>query len=155
MLLCGSGNAQAEQPATTDELPADTVLILQRGACEHRCPVYNLIIFADGSVIFDGRAYVRRPGLTRTTIGRDVVRRLLDTAQSIGFFTLKDRYLPGGPDGCVPAASDAPTAVVTVSSQGRSQTVVHHHGCSGEASKSLAQFEAGIDAAVNSSRWVR
>jgi hypothetical protein len=143
------------QTLQTDELPADTLIVMQRGACEHRCAVYNVIIFADGSVIFDGRAYVRRAGMMRTNISRGAVRNLLDTARTIRFFDLKKRYTPGGADGCTSVRSDAPTAILSVSSAGRSNTVVHYHGCSGEDSTQLTQFEDKIDAAVNSGRWVK
>jgi hypothetical protein len=142
------------QTVKTDEQPADTLIVLERGACEHRCAVYNVIIFADGSAIFDGRHYVRRPGVVRTRISLEALGKLLDEAAALRFFDLKDRYAPGM-NGCDSMKSDAPSAVISISSGGKSKTVVHYHGCGGSESDRLIQFEASIDKAVNTVRWVK
>ena len=148
-------SAHAEPVLSTNELSRDTLIVLQRGACERRCAVYNVIVFADGSVIFDGRHYVRRPGLAKTTIRREAVRQLLDEAASLGFFELKPRYGYGDAVDCETMRSDAPTAVVSISSGGMAKTIVHNQGCAGPASDRLKQFEEKIDKAVNSTRWVK
>jgi hypothetical protein len=142
------------QTLKTNEQPADTLIVLERGACEHRCAVYNVIIFADGSAIFDGRHYVRRPDVVRTRISLDALGKLLDEAAALHFFDLKDRYAPGTV-GCDSAKPDAPTAIVSISSGGKSKTVVHHQGCSGSDSDRLLQFEVNIDRAVNTVSWVK
>jgi uncharacterized protein DUF6438 len=155
-LLAGSPvHAWGWQTVTSNELPADTLIVLQRGACEHRCAVYKVIIFADGSAIFDGRHYVRRPGVIRTSISLEALRELLDDAAALRFFDLKDRYAPGTANGCDSVKSDAPTAIVSISSDGKSKTVVHHHGCAGAESERLMQFEEKIDGAVKTARWVK
>lgn len=147
-------SARAEPAVSTNELPADTLIVLQRGACERRCAVYNIVVFADGSVILDGRHFVRRPGLTKTTIHREIVRQLLDDAAALGFFELKPRYGYDTAD-CDSIRSDSPAAVVTVSSGGMAKTIVHNQGCAGPASDRLRQFEDKIDKAVNSTRWMK
>ena len=156
-LLVGSVvQAWSSQTLKTNELAADTLIVLQRGACEHRCAVYKVIIFADGSVIFDGRHYVRRPGLVKASLSLESLRQLLDEAAVLRFFDLKDRY--GGDidaTGCDSVQSDAPSAIVSISSGGRSKTILHHHGCVGAESQHLKQFEETIDKAVNTAKWVR
>jgi len=147
-------SAHAQPALSTNELPAGTLIVLQRGACERRCAVYNIIVFADGSVILDGRHFVRRPGLTKTTIHRETVRQLLDEAAALGFFELKPRYGYDTAD-CEQIRSDAPAAVVSVSSGGIARTIVHNQGCAGPASDRLKQFEDKIDKAVNSARWMK
>jgi Domain of unknown function (DUF6438) len=131
------------------------LIVLQRGACEHRCAVYKVIIFADGSVIFDGRSYVRRTGVIRASIGLEAVRKLLDETAAIRFFDLRQRYAPGQPSGCDSSQSDAPTAIISVNSAGKSNTVIHYHGCAGADSNRLTQLEDEIDMAVNTGRWVK
>ena len=155
LLAGGASRVEGRQVLKTDELPADTLIALQRGACEHRCAVYKVIIFADGSVIFDGRSYVRRAAVIRANISLEAVRKVLNEAAAIRFFDLKRRYAPGEASGCDLVQSDAPTAIISVSSAGKSNTVVHYHGCAGADSNRLMQFEAEIDAAVNVSRWVK
>ena len=155
-LLIGSAVQTSSAPALkTNELPADTLIVLQRGACEHRCAVYKVIIFADGSVIFEGRSYVRRSGLVRSNISLEVVRQLLDEAAAMRFFDLKERFGDGSATGCDSSRSDAPTAIVSVGSAGTSKTVVHDLRCVGAESERLRQFEEKIDKAVNAARWIK
>jgi hypothetical protein len=155
LFVCSSVAGWGWQTVKTNEQPADTLIVLERGACEHRCAVYNVIIFADGSAIFDGRHYIRQPGVVRTRISLEALGKLLDEAAALRFFDLKDRYAPGSGNGCDSVKSDAPTAVVSISSGGKTKTVVHYHGCGGSESDRLMQFEASIDRAVNTVRWVK
>ncbi|WP_294534353.1 DUF6438 domain-containing protein [uncultured Rhodoblastus sp.] len=153
VVLGATGDGWAEQIVRTNELPADTLIVLQRGACERRCAVYNLIVFADGSAIFDGRGYVRRPGLAKTKISLEALRELLDKAAELNFFELKSRY--DQESGCDSANSDAPRAIITLSTGGKSNTIQHHLGCAGAESERLKKFEERIDDAVGSVNWVK
>jgi hypothetical protein len=149
-----SMSAGRGQTVKTDELPADTLIVLQRGACEHRCPVYKVAIFSDGSAIFDGRSYVRRAETVRTRLALDAIGKLLGEAKAAGFFDLADRYLPDAA-GCETPKSDAPTAILSISAGGKAKTIVHYRGCGGPDSARLTQLEDHIDLAVNSARWVK
>jgi hypothetical protein len=139
----------------SDELPPDTIIVLQRGACERRCAVYNVIIFADGSVIFDGRHYVRQVGVVKSSVTRETLAGLLHDANALHFFDLKDRYGYGSSAGCDSIRSDAPSAILTIASAGRSKTVLHHHGCVSTDADRLTAFEDKIDKAVNAVRWIK
>ncbi len=155
LLVCGAVQGSGWQMVKSNELPADTLIVLQRGACEHRCAVYKVIIFADGTAIFDGRHYVRQPTVIRTSIGLDSLGKLLEKAAVVRFFEMKERYAPDASNGCDSVKSDAPTAIVSVSSGSRSKTIVHYIGCAGRESEELSQFEEEIDRAVNTVRWVK
>ncbi len=60
----------------------DTLIVLQRGACEQRCAVYRLTIFADGTVIYEGRYFVHRSGLIKSGISPDVLNKLIGDLES-------------------------------------------------------------------------
>ena len=139
----------------SDELPPDTLIVLQRGACERRCAVYNVIIFSDGSVIFDGRHYVRQTGAVKSSITRDALAGLLHDASALHFFDLKERYGYGSNTGCDSMHPDAPTAILTIASAGRSKTVLHHHGCVNAEADRLTSLEDKIDKAVSAVRWIK
>ena len=143
------------QTVKTDELPPDTLIVLQRGACEHRCAVYNVIIFADGSVIFDGRHYVRQAGLVKSTITREALHQLLGEFTAAHFFDLKERYGYGTDEGCDSIKSDAPSAIVSITSGGKAKTVLHHHRCVAADSDLLKRLEDKIDQAVNTAKWIK
>ncbi len=153
LLLLASAAARPQQ-ARSDELPPDTLIVLERGACEHRCPVYRIVVFADGSALFDGRYFVRRAETIRTKVSLETLGKLIAAIQAAGFFEGKQRYAPGE-DGCPTPKSDAATVILSVSTAGKSKTVVHYHGCAGPEPERLARLEDQIDAAVNSARWVR
>jgi hypothetical protein len=155
ILIWSIGLAWGAQTLDSNALPADTLIFLHRGACEHRCPVYNIVIFSDGTAIFDGRSYVRRRDVIRTRIGLDATRSLIDEAKTLGFFDLKERYLPGVVTGCSATKPDAPTAIASVSVGGMAKTIIHYQGCEGTESKQLGKFEQDIDRAINSSSWTK
>ena len=136
-----------------DTIPADTVISLQRGNCEGGCPVYRVLIFADGDVIWQGRARVNRLGLIQSRIERDQVRALLQTFNAIDYFRLENIYGYRGA-GCVSSTADLPLVITSLSSGGRSRTITHHDGCVGDVSKTLSDIENSIDGAVNTTRWI-
>lgn len=152
-LLVVSGVCRA-QTVKSDALPQDTILVMQRGACEMRCAVYNIVVFADGSAIFDARHYVRRPGLFKTTIPREDLKRLLDQASGLGFFDLKEPLVREN-KACEAARSDAPTAILSISSNGKSNTLVHDRACGSALSKRLIDFENSIDKVLNTAKWIK
>ena len=145
---------RAWQEIRSDELPADTFILQQRGACEHRCPVYRIIFFADGSALFDGRSYVRRAETIRTKVSLETLGKLIADIKASGFFDWKERYAPGV-DGCQAPKSDAATVILSVSTAGKLKTIVHYRGCGGSEPARLTDLEDRIDAAVNSARWVK
>ncbi len=155
LLFASTVGGWAAETIKTDQLPGDTLIVLRRGACEHRCAVYNVIIFADGSAIFDGRHYVRRASLIKTKIPLEELGRLLGEAAALGFFEMPARYEPNAGAGCSSSKSDAPVAILSISTGGKSHTVVHYLGCEGSESERLARFEEQIDRAVNAAQWVR
>ena len=137
----------------SDEQPPDTLIVLQMGACERRCPVYRLVLFADGSVLFDGRHYVRVPGLFRSKVSLDSIGKLITEAESIRFFELKNSYAPGAD--CESPKSDAPSATLTITSRARAKTIQHFRGCSGREPEQLKQLEDAIVAASGISKRIR
>jgi len=114
-----------------------------------------VVIFADGSAIFDGRSYVRKPGLTKTTVRLELVGQLLGEADALRFFEGPPSigYDEPGAGGCASIQSDAPEVIVSVISGGKSKTVRHHHRCTGIESERLTQFEDSIDRAIDSKKW--
>ncbi len=153
IFTCAIAASVSAQRVTTDQQPADTLVVLRRGACEHRCPVYNVVIFSDGSVVFDGRAYVRRPGLTKGTISMDSLRQLLTAADELRFFDLPSIVSGSAGDACSSLRSDGPQVVVAISRDSKSKTIRHDHRCVSETSDRLTKFEDSIDQAAGTARF--
>ncbi len=142
--------AAAVAQVVSDEQPADTLVVLQMGACERQCPVYKLTIFADGSAVYDGRHYVKQKGLLRAKVSLDQLGRIVGDARKLKFFETKTELAK-----CEGAKSDGVTALLTISTAGRSRTLVHFRGCPGEESQRWKQFEDLIVTAIGAGKWIR
>lgn len=147
-LTCG-------QTARAGDASPDTLISLQRGACEQRCAVYRIVIFADGSVIYEGRYFVRRAGILRGGLSPEGLAKLLDDLDAGGFFAMEANYGYGGADHCDKIDGDGPSAILSVSSRGRSKTILHNHRCVGAQAERLTQLEDEVDGAVGSAKWIK
>ena len=143
------------QAAKSGSPSPDTVIVLDRGACERRCAVYRIVIFADGSVIYDGRYFVRHPGLIHSAIAPETLAGLLADLDTGGFFQLESNYGYGNRDHCDSFEPGEPAAILSVSSNRRAKTVLHNHGCAGAASKHLTELEDMVDRAVGAGKWIK
>lgn len=136
-------------------VPADTVITLQRGGCELRCAVYKVVVFADGTVIYDGQYYVRKTGVVRDKVAVERIKALVEEFRAAGFFGLEDDYGRANKDRCSSMRSDGPIAITTVVSGGKSKAVVHDHKCVGPVPAQLRQLEDSIDRLANTVRWIK
>jgi hypothetical protein len=86
----------APTPAPLPE-PTGDRLTLERTGCYGNCPVYTLHLYADGQVVWHGRAQVSRVATLRTRIDPAKVAELFAAAERLDF-----ARLPRGPEtaGC-------------------------------------------------------
>ncbi len=138
-----------------DPVPANTVITLQRGACEKRCAVYKVILFADGTVIYDGQHYVRKVGIVRDKVEVENIRKLIEEFRAAGFFDLADQYGYTSEAGCSSMLSDGPVAMTSIVSGAKSKSVIHNHRCVGPVPAQLTRLESSIDKLANTVRWIR
>ncbi len=150
-----TGLAGAGTPATEQAVPPNSVITLQRGACERRCAVYKVIVFADGTLIYDGQYFVRRSGLVLDRIGSADIARLISSFEAIGYFGLHDDYGVRDTSGCGALLSDAPIAMTSIVTGAKVKAIVHHHRCTGAVSDSLSRIEDEIDKIGRTSRWIK
>jgi hypothetical protein len=143
------------QTVKTNEAAPDTLITLQRGACEKRCAVYRLVIFADGTVIYEGQYFVRQTGLIKSSVSPEVLAKLIGDLETGGFFQLGGNYGYGNTGGCDSIDSDGPAAILSVSNKGRSKTVLHHHRCVGPVPNRVTELEDKVDRAVGAAKWIK
>jgi len=141
--------------ARASDTASDTLIVLQRGACEQRCAVYRIVIFADGTVIYEGRYFVRRAGLVKSSIPSEALEKLANDLDSAGFFQLADNYGYGNKDQCQSFEAGEPGAILTLSYHGHSKTVLHNHGCAGSVPNRITDLEDKIDRAVGTAKWIK
>jgi len=147
--------------ATPASLARADSLVLDRSPCFGRCPVYRLSLHADGSVMFTPLP----PSDTTRTASDSILptqfEGLLHEAERIGFFGLPPIILDDHTF-CPVAATDHPTATVTVFRADSVNRVVDYQGCRAGNDTSvvarleaLRHFESAIDSVAGSERWIR
>jgi hypothetical protein len=166
LVAANSGTLPPQQRVYLNKVPPDTIIVLDRGACETRCATYRLVLFEDGTVIWNGIAYVRKFGVAVAEIDVTKIKELIGDAQAVGFFNLKNGYgvsrefamsdsFSLSDEQCTPTGHDAPEITLLISSGGQSKTVINDGGCTGPTFDKLAALEHKIDAITNSARWTR
>lgn len=134
---------------------SDIEIGLQRTPCFGDCPVYSLLIYENGYVVFrqlgDPRliAYSHMFGIDCTQelrphvyqVPKDNVASLIDEFYRIDYFSLNDTYL-------VPI-TDLPTTITWISVNGTEKSVYNYLGGPPE----LFELERKIDEVALTKRW--
>lgn len=133
------------QPAhfTPDMTP---VITLERGACFGFCPVYNLVIYDNGTVIYTGISNVEVVGVRMIEIDTLSVMSLADRMSLTGYFDWQDEYTEQ-------LITDQVTVITSLSWDNNYKRITRYDG-DPNAPIGLYRFEQEIDAIVNVSQWV-
>lgn len=150
--LPNSGSASRSQ---SSDIPSDLSITLERTRCYGFCPSYVLKISADGKVAYEGRASVKLVGSAESSISQEKLRELIRAFEKIDYFNLQAAYETPN-DGCKDWVTDGPTAIVSLTINGRSRSLRHYSGCRGVALLAeLEKLEQAIDDAANTQQWIR
>jgi hypothetical protein len=139
-----TGN-QTATPASPDL--EDVVITLERTACHGTCPVYKLTIYGSGTVIYEGRYYVKTTGNVESTINEGKIEQLVAEFEKIDYFSLNDSYEER-------VITDAPSAITSTTLGGETKSITHYHGDL-NAPEELEELEDKIDEVVNSEQWIK
>lgn len=147
------------EPEPRSVFVPDTIL-LERTRCYGTCPAYRVTLTSDGRIAFQSR----NPGDSTAASDRvstQVFTALLNHAKDAGFFDMP-RQLMGDARFCPIVATDHATATIIIRAEGGRHVVEDYLGCGltsdptvNRSLSRLRQFEAVIDSALGSSRWVR
>jgi len=143
------GVSYSGQAVLPQDIPHDLMITLERTECLGFCPVYKLMITADGAVVFEGRQFVKQEGMTiKSVITQERLKQLMAEFDRVKFFSLEDSYTY---DRNV-CWTDHPSAFTSIRINGKSKTIKHDHGCQGP--KELTELENKIDEIVNTAQWL-
>ena len=120
----------------------NVVITLERTVCFGSCPDYSLIVYGNGTLIYEGRNFVEVTGLQSSNISQEHVQELVRAFYAIGYFSLQDEYSA--------PVTDLPTTSTSISIDGRYKQVVNYSG----APEQLIELENMIDDVAKSKRWV-
>ena len=141
-LICALLLATNVASLASDDTKKDLAITIERTACYGTCPAYKVTIHGDGSVLYEGRKYVRVVGTQESTISPKAVSKLAQAFLNDGYFELRDNY---------PASfTDGPTTYTSIALAGRHKEVEDHDG----APEKLRELESEIDEIAGSKRWI-
>ncbi|MCE9521209.1 MAG: DUF6438 domain-containing protein [Alphaproteobacteria bacterium] len=118
---------------------------LARTMCFGSCPVYEVEIHGDGTIVYEGRAFVALMGRHRARIPKAAVAQLVDQLHRAEFFWLHDAYRSN--------ITDNPANILTVTFDDRSKTVVDYVGEAVGMPDAVTNLETAIDRAADTERW--
>lgn len=160
----GDTNAlnNAPQIPSTQAIPSDTLITLERTGCFGTCPIYALKISADGVLVFEGKNFVKKTGKVESKITQQQLRQLISAFDKAKYFSLRDKY-DGTEDGCPSYWTDSPSAITSININGKSKKISHYYGCREnppDASfghvypRALFELEKRIDEIAGTKRWI-
>lgn len=133
--------------AIMPDVPDALIQMRRAGCASDKCPVYSVSIFADGTVVYDGRVNVGVVGTRKGKISPDQLNQLISALDGMDFLDL-----PAA--GCI-CAADTGRQMVTLDYRPGSvqKTVVHDSGC-WSAPPAMAVLEQSIDRSAGVEQWV-
>lgn len=134
---------RVEFPATYDLETARVVL--ERGGCLGRCPVYRIELRGDGTSQYDGTAFVEVTGRRDGAIDPDEFATLLDSFREADFYSLLEVYEA--------PITDHPYYLVTLELNGRAYTVTDYVGEYVGMPSIVKVLERRIDEVGRTSQW--
>jgi len=128
------------------------VLMLERGPCYGRCPVYAVALFADGSVHFDGRQHTQSLGIHKGAVPANDVAALTRRFQT-EFSNIKDSLYVHEAPGCGQFMTDGPSIFLSFRDGTHTRTVRLDTGCTG-APPIIRQLAVAVDSIARTPTWV-
>lgn len=121
-------------------------ITLRRSGCYGMCSTYEIEIHGDGTVLYDGKAYVGTTGERTVKISRASLEKLVDAFRKADYFSLAAGY--------VTAVTDNPTYVSSISFDGLSKSVLDYVGRGVGMPPGVSDVEAAIDRLSGASKWI-
>lgn len=142
----GGGTARSATASARREIR------LERTACFHGCPEYNVTVSDDGAVRFRGLSNVAQTGVHMATIPADRAASLFHLVDSLRLDTLAGSYV-FGTRGCDPYIADLPGVIVTIVGPQAGWRVEGDPGCP-SMPEALLDVAGTIDRVAGTGKWV-
>ena len=101
---------------------AEPVITIERTGCEGQCPVYSAKIFADGTVVYFGKVFVKEEGERIFKISVEKLDELIRAFEKARYFLLRRRY-----DSSITCQ---PSTITSLKLEGRRKKIVENE-CAG------------------------
>lgn len=102
--------------------------------CFGTCPAYNVKVFSDGVIVFNGEAHTKFDGIYRLPKNKDLFQTILKLLDQSNFYEFKERYGwagEGEENLCEQLVTDSPHTILSMQYANTKKTIYHYHGCMG------------------------
>lgn len=137
--------ATATSTSSSQQKPQPDSLILsyERTPCFGRCPVFAIMVYKSGYTTYEGKMNTEYSGMNYQYMDLEIIKGIINRANEVGFFTLRDEY-----DGGV---SDLPYRKTFVRYKSSSKKVVNKGG--GDIPEGLSEIEGLIERTFKEVSW--
>ncbi|HTD23235.1 MAG TPA: ankyrin repeat domain-containing protein [Terriglobales bacterium] len=122
-------------------------ITLQRTGCFGACPAYQVEIQGDGTVLYEGKAYVAVQGQHHGSISQETVHQIVDAFREADYYSLRDKYI------C--EVTDNPAYETSMEIDGRLKKVMDYVGEEVGMPFAVSKLEESIDRLANTERWTK
>jgi hypothetical protein len=93
-LLAVASCSYFKKPPPVVEPPSGTPVVAQldRGACFGACPVYSVVVYGDGTVIYAGETHVKVTGRRSRKLGKPALDQIASAFEKGGFASMAASY---------------------------------------------------------------
>jgi hypothetical protein len=122
-------------------------ITLRRTRCFGTCPSYSLTVSGDGSVVYNGEAYVHYCGEIRGHVAQESVRQLVQLFKRADYFNTFDRYAMSMTDGT--------TFTTSIAFDDKSKSVADYSGLWVGMPESVMDIEDGLAHLAGPKVWAK
>lgn len=147
-LVASTSAMRAASPSSSSASSApERVVSLSRQVCFGMCPIYDVTLFDDGTLTYEGKEYVKIVGSKTKRLDRATIARVKKALRDSGIHAL-DVHCCDCQD-----MTDHPTAVIGFAAGGQWKTIVDYHGC-GKTPRPVRELEETLDTLLGTAEFV-
>lgn len=122
-------------------------IALNRTRCFGTCPAYTVVIHGDGSVDFNGKAFVMIVGNHHAKISTEAVHDLVSAFRRADYFSLNNEYAT--------FVTDCPSYTTSISFDGVTKSVQDYMGTGSGMPEVVGDLEEEIDTTAHTAKWIQ
>lgn len=119
----------------------EAIIIMKKTPCYGDCPEYELMIFANRTVVIDAKQHLDIKGRYVSELSEERFEELINKFEESDFFAFKDEYTSN--------MTDLPTTFVTFRTGGREKKIMDYHG----APEELKKLEKAVHELIVELEW--
>ena len=117
---------------------------LERTTCYGNCPYYEVKVYSNGVVTYNGRKNVEYLGMHKGVLSQKQISQLLDKAKSVGYIYLENKYPIKGL-----GIIDFPVCVTSVIEEGKKKMVYNRN----DSPQRLVEYQDFFDELIEAVEW--